>query len=36
MLNISGNGESAIFDRSFDIVASEIETKVLKASKVVH
>jgi hypothetical protein len=33
--NISGNEESAIFDRSFDTLASEIETNVLKALKVV-
>jgi hypothetical protein len=32
---ISGNGESAIFDRSFDILAPEIETNILKALKVV-
>jgi hypothetical protein len=35
MQNISGNGESAICDRSFDIVVSQIETNVLKALKVV-
>ena len=29
MENISDNEESAIFDRSFDTLASEIETKVL-------
>jgi hypothetical protein len=33
--NISGNEESAIFERSFDTLASEIETNVLKALKVV-
>ena len=33
--NISGNEKSAIFDRSFDTLASEIETNVLKALKVV-
>ena len=36
MENISGNEESAIFDRSFDIFASEIETNDLKALKVVN
>jgi len=35
MENISGNEESAIFDRSFNALASEIETDVLKALKVV-
>jgi len=35
MENISDNEESAIFDRSFDTLASEIETNVLKALKVV-
>jgi hypothetical protein len=35
MEHISGNEESAIFDRSFDTLASEIETNVLKALKVV-
>jgi hypothetical protein len=30
MENISGNGESVIFDRSFDILVSGIETNVLK------
>ena len=35
MENISDNEESAIFDRSFDILASEIETNDLKALKVV-
>ena len=34
MENISGNGESAIFDRSFITLASEIETNVLKSWKV--
>jgi hypothetical protein len=31
MENISGNEESVKFDSSFDILASEIETNVLKA-----
>ena len=35
MENISGNEESVKFDSSFDILASEIETNVLKAWKVV-
>ena len=35
MGNISHNEESAIFDRSFDTLASEIETHVLKPLKVV-
>jgi hypothetical protein len=35
MENISDNEESTIFDRSFDTLASEIETNVLKALKVV-
>ena len=35
MEHISGNEESAIFDRSFDTLASEIETNVLKALEVV-
>jgi hypothetical protein len=35
MENISDNEESAIFDRSFDTLASKIETNVLKALKVV-
>jgi hypothetical protein len=35
MGNISHNEESAIFDRSFDTLASEIETHVLKALTVV-
>jgi hypothetical protein len=30
MENISGNGESVKFDRSFDILVSGIETNVLK------
>jgi hypothetical protein len=34
MENISDNEESAIFDRSFDISAYEIERNVLKALKV--
>jgi hypothetical protein len=35
MENISGNEESVKFDSSFDILASRIETNVLKAWKVV-
>jgi hypothetical protein len=35
MENISCNGESAIFDRSLDRLASEIETNGLKVLKVV-
>jgi len=35
MENISGKEESVKFDSSFDILASEIETNVLKAWKVV-
>ena len=35
MENISGNEESVKFDSSFDILASGIETNVLKAWKVV-
>ena len=35
MGNMSDNEESAIFDRYFDTLASEIETHVLKALKVV-
>jgi hypothetical protein len=35
MENISDNEESTILDRSFDTLASEIETNVLKALKVV-
>jgi len=35
MENISGNEESAIFDRSLITSASEIETNVLKALQVV-
>jgi len=35
MRNILSNDESAIFDRSFITLASEIETNVLKALKVV-
>jgi hypothetical protein len=35
MENISENEESALFDRSFDTSASEIETNVLKTLKVV-
>ena len=35
MENISGNEKSITFDRSFDILASGIETNVLKAWKVV-
>jgi hypothetical protein len=35
MSNISGNRESAIFDRSFDTLAFKIEANVLKALKVV-
>jgi len=35
MENISGNEESAIFDKHFDTLASEIETSVLKALTVV-
>jgi hypothetical protein len=34
MKNISDNEESAIFDRSFDTSAYEIERNVLKALKV--
>jgi hypothetical protein len=30
MENISGNEESAIFDRSLDTLVSEIETNVIK------
>ena len=33
--NISGKDELVIFDRSFDTLASEIETNVLQALKVV-
>ena len=36
MGNISDNEESTIFDRSFDTLASEIETNVLKALNVVN
>jgi hypothetical protein len=35
MKNISGNEESVKFDSSFDILASRMETNVLKAWKVV-
>ena len=35
MEHISGNEESAIFDRLFITLASEIETNVLKALEVV-
>jgi hypothetical protein len=35
MENTSGNEESVKFDSSFDILASGIETNVLKAWKVV-
>ena len=35
MEDISGNEESAIFDRSFDTLAPKIETNVLKALQVV-
>ena len=35
MENISDNEESTILDRSFDTLASEIETNVLKALQVV-
>ena len=35
MENISGNEESVKFDSSFDILASGIDTHVLKAWKVV-
>ena len=35
MEKISDNEESTIFDRSFDTLASEIETNVLNALKMV-
>ena len=35
MENISGNEESAIFDRSLDTLTSEIETNVIKVLKAV-